>query len=66
MIKRQKDKMKQTYQQPTIGIEEAEAQLILAVSKGDEYSPNPSYTKEFTITDDDESPSTSGESIWDD
>ena len=25
MIKRQKDKMKQTYQQPTIGIEEAEA-----------------------------------------
>ena len=66
MIKRQKDKMKQTYQQPTNGIEEAEAQLILAVSKEDEYSPNPSYTKEFTIFDDNENSSASGESIWDD
>ena len=66
MIKRQKDKMKQTYQKPATRTEEAEAQLILAVSKGDEYSPNPSYTKEFTIFDDDENSSASGESIWDD
>lgn len=66
MTKRHIEKMKQTYQKPATRTEEAEAQLILAVSKEDEYSPNPSYTKEFTLIDDDESPSASGESIWGD